>query len=76
MVRFVAMSLVERLARGCPGTAGVPDLAAMADSEYTFLKTFDQELYGYQLSRLVQLDADQGTPDASKIGRASCRERV
>ena len=32
VVRFVAMSLVERLARGCPGTAGVPDLAAMADS--------------------------------------------
>ena len=32
VVRFVAMSLVERLARGCPGTASVPDLAAIADS--------------------------------------------
>lgn len=38
--------------------------------EYTFLKTFDQELYGYQLSRLVQLDADQGTPDVVTLDAA------
>lgn len=39
-------------------------------NEYTFLKTFDQELYGYQLSRLVQLDADQGTPDVVTLDAA------
>lgn len=39
-------------------------------NEYTFLKTFDQELYGDQLSRLVQLDADQGTPDVLTLNAA------
>lgn len=39
-------------------------------NEYTFLKTFDQELYGDQLSRLVQLDADQGTPDVVTLNAA------
>ncbi len=39
-------------------------------NEYTFLKTFDQELYGDQLSRLVQLDADQGTPDIVTLNAA------
>lgn len=39
-------------------------------NEYTFLKTFDQELYGDQLSRLVQLNADQGTPDVVTLNAA------
>lgn len=39
-------------------------------NEYTFLKTFDQELHGDQLSRLVQLDADQGTPDVVTLNAA------
>lgn len=39
-------------------------------NEYTFLKTFDQELYGDQLSRLVQLGADQSTPDVVTLNAA------
>lgn len=39
-------------------------------NEYTFLKTFDQELYGDQLSRLVQLGADEGTPDVVTLNAA------
>lgn len=39
-------------------------------NEYTFLKTFNQELYGDQLSRLVQLDADRGTPDVVTLNAA------
>ena len=39
-------------------------------NEYIFLKTFDQELYGDQLSRLVQLNADQGTPDVVTLNAA------
>ena len=46
-------------------TFGGPD-------EYTFLKTFDQELHGDQLSKLVQLIADQDTPDAVTLD-AACR---
>lgn len=38
---------------------------------YTFLKTFDQELFGDQLAAVVQLNADQGTPDAVTL-EAAC----
>ena len=37
---------------------------------YTFLKTFEQELFGTQLAAIVELDADNGTPDVATLTAA------
>lgn len=47
------------------------EILVFGDSEnYTFLKTFDQELYGEQLAAIVKLDADHGTPDVATLNAA------
>lgn len=48
------------------------EILVFGDSKnYRFLKTFDQELYGEQLSAIVELNADQGTPDVATL-EAAC----
>lgn len=37
---------------------------------YTFLKTFDKDLYGDHLAAIVNLDADNGTPDVATLDAA------
>ena len=41
------------------------------DVEYVFLKSFEQEMYGDDLQKIVLLAADQGTPDVATL-EAAC----
>jgi hypothetical protein len=49
-------------------TFGGPD-------QFTFLKTFEQELVGDDLKKMVLLNADQGTPDVVTLDAAGASMR-
>lgn len=47
------------------------EILVFGDSQsYTFLKTFDQELFGEQLAAIIRLNADNGTPDVATLAAA------